>query len=219
MKFEKSFTPALGTHRLTLVYDFVVAMLTRESVWRRRLVRQVGPILGDRIVDVGCGTGSLAILLKQQSIDADVIGIDPDPAVIGRARKKAVKAGTQVKWLRGFLTKNLVNAIYPATKVVSSLVLHQTPLEEKQQILDSAFELLEPGGELHIADYGLQRSQIMRFLFRQTVQRLDGVEDTQPNADGILSSLISRAGFIEVTENEVIRTVTGSISIYQARRP
>jgi hypothetical protein len=136
-----------------------------------------------------------------------------------RAKSKARAGKVEVVWRAGFLTADLVREIAPVTKVVSSLVLHQTPLEEKRLILDGAFALLEPGGELHIADYGQQHSAMMRFLFRQTVQRLDGIEDTQPNADGVLPELISKAGFIDIAESDVIHTLTGSISIYQAKRP
>lgn len=79
------------------------------------------------------------------------------------------------------------------------------------------YELLRPGGELVIADYGWQGSALMRLGFR-FVQRVDGKEDTQPNADGILPELIEQAGFSDIAETSVTRTVTGSISIYRARR-
>ena len=64
-----------------------------------------------------------------------------------------------------------------------------------------------------IADYGLQRTALMRRLFRATVQILDGVKSTQPNADGVLSELIKEAGFAGVREERVIPTATGSISL------
>lgn len=219
MSSEKSFTPALGYCWLTPIYDLVVAVLTRENVWRQQLVRQIRPTSGDRAVDIGCGTGSLSKLIKQQAPGATIVGVDPDPTVLQRASRKASSADVEVAWQAGFLTTELIREIGSATKVVSSLVLHQTPLKDKQLILDGAFELLEPGGELHIADYGQQYSGIMRFLFQQTVQRLDGIADTQPNADGILPDLISKAGFIDSVESDVIPTLTGSISIYKAKRP
>jgi len=78
--------------------------------------------------------------------------------------------------------------------------------------------LLEPGGSLHIADYGLQRSKLMRILFRRTVQAIDGIEDTQANADGVLPELMETAGFADVTETQIIPTLTGSISLYWAQR-
>lgn len=218
MASEKRYTPALGVKWLTPLYDIAVALLTRENHWRRELVTQIASMPNDRIVDIGCGTGSLAILLKAQNPDANIAGIDPDPAVLARAKKKSAKQGVEIDWHQGFLSEEVVKTLRTATKVVSSLVFHQTPLDEKQNILNNAYKFLGPGGELHIADYGLQRTRIMRFLFRQTVQRVDGVSDTQPNADGMLPDLIEKAGFIDVAEVAVVPTVTGSISLYRARR-
>lgn len=218
MASEKRYTPALGVKWLTPLYDIAVALLTRENHWRRRLVSQIAPMPNDRIVDIGCGTGSLAILLKSGCPDVHIAGIDPDPAVLARAKNKSAKHGVEIDWHQGFLSEEVVKTLPTATKVVSSLVFHQTPLDEKQNILNNAYNLLGPGGELHIADYGLQRTRIMRFLFRQTVQRVDGIKDTQPNANGILPKLIEKAGFIDVSEYALVSTVTGSISLYRARR-
>ena len=68
----KEFTPALGYGFLTPVYDLAVGLLTRERRWRSDLVRLIDPQPGDRILDVGCGTGSLLVRLGQlvlQQID------------------------------------------------------------------------------------------------------------------------------------------------------
>jgi ubiquinone/menaquinone biosynthesis C-methylase UbiE len=217
MSGEKEFTPALGYKPLTPLYDLAVAVLTRENRWRRQLVDQIAPAPGDRILDVGCGTGSLATLLKKRAPDAEVIGLDPDAIVLSRAKLKSDKQRLDVIWRNGFLTDELVEELRPVYKVVSSLVLHQTPLEEKQRILNRALRLLSPGGELHIADYGQQQSKLMRGLFRLTVQTIDGVADTQPNADGVLPELIRKAGFSDISVEDVIPTFTGSISLYCAR--
>ncbi|WP_227980678.1 hypothetical protein [Nocardia spumae] len=77
--------------------------------------------------------------------------------------------------------------------------------------------VLRPGGKLVIADYGRQRTASMRAAFR-VVQFADGRADTQPNAEGILPRLMAEAGFRDVREAEVVPTVTGSISVYVARR-
>lgn len=104
------------------------------------------------------------------------------------------------------------------SKVVSSLVFHQTPLIEKRSILFAMYSLLQPNGRLFIADYGLQRTSLMKGLFRGTVQVIDGYEDTQPNAEGCMPGLLGKAGFLDISEVLVIPTPTGSISIYAAAR-
>jgi SAM-dependent methyltransferase len=148
-----------------------------------------------------------------------VIGLDPDPAVLEIARTKADAAGVAVDWRQG-LGDALTAVAGPASldKVVSSLVLHQCPLPVKRSILASAREVLRPGGQLLIADYGWQRTFFMRLLFRQ-VQALDGFDKTQPNADGVLPDLMRQAGLEKVEEVSVTPTPTGSISIYRAERP
>lgn len=97
-------------------------------------------------------------------------------------------------------------------------MFHQTPLEEKRNGLAAMFEVLRPGGELHVADYGLQRTPLMRRLFT-IVQKLDGLENTEPNARDVLPELMRACGFTEVAERAVIPTLSGSISLYWARKP
>ena len=100
-KMKKSFTPALGYSRLTPLYDIAIRLLTRERVWRNFLVKQVGPQPTDRIVDIGCGTGSLAIRLKKTEPGAEIIGLDPDADVLARARQKAQDQNIDIRWMHG----------------------------------------------------------------------------------------------------------------------
>ncbi len=219
MSAERTFTPALGNARFTPLYDLAIATVTRENLWRGRLVAHINPTAADRILDVGCGTGSMAIRLKKTNPDVEIIGIDPDSTVIERARRKSKRAGVSIDWRVGFLTPETCEEIGPVSKAFSSLVLHQTPLDDKGNILSAMRTVLQPRGRLYIADYGLQRTFAMRFLFRRTVQMIDGLADTQPNADGMLPSLMEASGFRHINELEVIPTATGSISIYQATAP
>lgn len=213
---DRKFTPALGYGFLTPLYDVSVAAATRENTWRRKLIRLIDPRPGDRILDVGCGTGSLAIRLYRREPGVSVIGLDPDPRILDRARFKSREM--PIKWIDGFLDEATAPRIGTVDKVTSSLVLHQTPMDEKRRILATMFELLEPGGLLAIADFGLQRNVLMRTLFRCTVQLLDGGEDTRASAEGRLPELMIDAGFEAVEERDVVNTVIGSISLYTARK-
>jgi hypothetical protein len=76
---------------------------------------------------------------------------------------------------------------------------------------------LVPGGELHVADYGLQHTPLMRKLFR-VVQAGHGVANSEPNARGVLPELMEGVGFARVRETAVIATPTGSVSLYRAER-
>ncbi len=221
---ERSFTPAAGRFAPVRFYDPVLA-LTRERLWRSVLAMHVAPRPDDVIVDVGCGTGSLALLLGRVEPRATVIGVDPDPAALDVARRKAAAAAATTaacaspQWRQGMgdAVAATVGAGVADT-VVSSLVLHQCPVPMKRAVLAAMYDTLRPGGRLVIADYGRQRTAAMRLAFR-IVQLADGKADTQPNADGIVPRLIAGAGFQEVRESETVATVTGSLSIYVARRP
>lgn len=213
---RRDFTPALGASEFSSVYDLAIAALTREKVWRRALLVQLDPQPGEVILDVGCGTGTFAVMIKQACPDCDVVGIDPDPDILALAAAKAHKAGVEVRFEEGFARD--ADRLGPVfNKVVSSLVFHQTPMAEKAAGLGAIRRALRLGGSLHVADYGLQRTGLMRLLFR-IIQRLDGHTNTQPNADGVLPVLMEEAQFEGVTERLVLRTSTGSISLYFAAR-
>ena len=195
MPSERDFTPAFP---LLWAYDLIVAADNRERTWRGAFLRQLDPQPSDIIAD---------------------IGVDPDDRILRRARRKLEAAGIAVTLEQGYLRD--VRALLAGggvNKIASSLVFHHVPLAEKRAGLSSIYSALTPGGELHVADFGLQRTRLMRSLF-SIVQRVDGYENTQPNADGILPSLMKEAGFAEVKETAVIPTLTGSISLYQAIRP
>jgi ubiquinone/menaquinone biosynthesis C-methylase UbiE len=214
---EHAFTPAAGRFAPMRFYDPVVAR-TRERLWRSLAVMYIAPRPGDVIADVGCGTGSLAVLLSRVEPRTEIVALDPDPEVLALARSKADAAGVTVDW-RVSMGDVLVDSLgaNSVDTVVSSLVLHQCPLPMKRAILGSMYEVLKPGGKVVIADFGLQRTALMRLAFR-IVQLADGKADTQPNADGVLLELLSECGFQEVREAEVVSTVNGSISVYVARK-
>lgn len=210
------YTPALGYRALTPLYDGAIALLTRERTWRKQFVSQIDPQPGDRILDLGCGTGSLSILLAAREPKASIAGLDPDPDVLRLAAQKAAHAGVHVEFVQGFLDELGARGMQAPTKIVSSLVFHQVEADQKLRMLRTCRGLVVPSGSLHIADYGLQRGA-MKYLFRNTVQRLDGFDNTQFNAEGRLSSAMIEAGFGHVVETSSVMTLTGRISLWVAR--
>lgn len=212
----QGFTPAFP---LLGLYDPIVRLLSRDRAWRSALLAQLAPREGELIVDAGCGTGTFLMHIGLQAPRARLMGVDPDERILQRARAKLAGAGVAAELRRGYLSD--LAGLLPgqeAAKITSSLVFHQVPLAEKRAGLAAMFAALAPGGEVFIADYGLQRTAMMRALFR-LVQYVDGFGDTQPNADGILPALMREAGFTDVAETDVFATATGSISIYRGTKP
>ncbi len=214
---DTQFTPALGLPGLTRGYDLAIRLLTREAVWRNMLLRQVAPLSNETIIDVGCGTGTFAMMLKRAAPAARITAIDPDQDVLDRARRKAEAADIEIEWRQGF-AQDVADLGVSFDKAVSSLVFHQVPLVGKRAGVAAMFACVRPGGEVHIADYALQDSALMRALFRLTVQTLDGRADTQPNADGVLERILSDYGAAVVALRAIVPTATGAISLFVATR-
>lgn len=213
---SEAFVPALGFARLTPIYDAMLAVATREQVWRGALVEQVAPMSGETILDVGCGTGTLAILLKRVAPGARVIGIDPDPAALAIADRKARDAGVEVEWRRGFARDAAAVGAGVADKAVSSLVFHQVPVAEKRAGVAAMFDAVRPRGWVHVADYARQRGPMRRALFA-TIGLLDGIVNTAPNARGMLEDLLSENAGVQVQAQRVVETATGAISLFACR--
>lgn len=213
-----AYTPPLAHKALTPLYDFAISILTRESKWRSEFIQEIAPASTDSIIDIGSGTGSLALLIHKNAPLANYLGIDPDKEAVTRARKKAARAAIKARFVVGFFPAGVPGREQP-NKIITSLVLHQVPLAGKKQMIDDIFSMLPSGGKVYIADYGYQKPGLMRLLFRVTVQALDGVEDTEPNAEGIIPILLRQSGFDHVSEVSRIPTLTGSISIYAGEKP
>lgn len=210
-----AFTPALGSDRLTGAYDLAIRLLTRERRWRDALLAQVAPGSGETILDVGCGTGTLAIMLKRAAPGARVIGLDPDPEILAIAADKAKRAGVPIEWRQGF-AKDAAAFAGAVDKAVSSLVFHQVPPAGKREGLAAMFAAVRPGGEVHIADYARQPGWLMRTMFRLTVQMVDGKADTQPNVDGALETELAALTGRPARPTLVVPTLTGAISLFRA---
>ena len=212
-----SYIPALRYESLTRFYDPVLRATLKEDRFKRMLVKQVALRPGHRVLDVGCGTATLTILLKQACAEAEVTGLDGDAKVLDLARTKIKAAGLDVTVMQGLASE----APFPLAsfdRIASSLVFHHLTTEEKRRTLKRVRELLKSGGEVHIADWGKAQNPAMRVAFL-AIQLLDGFSTTTDNVSGLLPTLMTDAGFRAVEETHREMTVFGTLSLYRGLAP
>ena len=127
-KASNDYLPALRFSVLALFYDPLVALTTRERTFKHELMRQADAGPGHAVLDVGCGTGILAIWMKQARPEISMTGIDADPVMLVRAKGKAERAGVDIAFEQGF-SSHLPYADRAFDRIVSSLFFHHlTPL-------------------------------------------------------------------------------------------
>ena len=201
---------------MTSLYDPLIGWTLRESAFKNHLVKQACIEKGHRVLDLGCGTGTLTLLIKSHHPKAGVIGLDADPKVLEIARAKATKAGLNVTLDHG-MAFELPYRDASFDRVLSSLLFHHLTRENKARALKEAFRVLRPGGELHVADWGRAHNSLMRMAFL-LVQMLDGFESTRDNVAGLLPGLFQAAGFEDVQESARYITIVGTLSLFRARK-
>ncbi len=108
---------------------------------------------GDKVLDVGCGTGNLAIAAKKITGDkGEVVGIDPSSEMIGFASKKAAKAGLDIKFQTGAIEK-IPFSDNSFDVVLSTLMIHHLPGDElKLKGFSEIHRVLKPEGCLLVVD-------------------------------------------------------------------
>ena len=144
--------PPMGMAWLTPLYDPFTRLLGVGRV-HRRLVESADLRPGHRVLEIGCGTGNLTLLVKERQPAATVVGLDPDFAALARASRKAHRRNLDVQWDSGSATR----LPYPdgsVDRVLSSLMLHHVPPGEKLAALREVRRVLATDGELHLVDFG-----------------------------------------------------------------
>jgi ubiquinone/menaquinone biosynthesis C-methylase UbiE len=210
------YLPALRFPALTRIYDPVVGLTSRERRFKELLVDQAAPAAGQRVLDLGCGTGTLAIQVKQREPRADVVGLDADPAMLSQAREKAERAGVELTLTEGFSTA-LPFEDRSFDLVLSTLFFHHLDPEPKRQSAREIARVLRTGGELHVADWGKPSDPVMAAAFLG-IRLLDGFENTADNARGELPRIFKEAGLEGAQQTDRLRTVLGTLALYRAQR-
>jgi ubiquinone/menaquinone biosynthesis C-methylase UbiE len=187
----RSYIPAAGFHWLLPLFD-LVTKLTGADQARSALLQQSELRPGQQALDIGCGTGSLAILLKQSHPQIEVVGLDPDPKALALARRKAQRAAVLPRFDQGFS-----DALeYPDDSfdhVFSSFMFHHLRSYQKEETVHEIRRVLKPGGYLHLLDFRGPNTGDTRPVTRWFHSR----RILRDNAENRILELITKAGLAE----------------------
>ena len=136
-------------------YDLLAWLLThgKERQLRERFVGLARLERGESVLDVGCGTGTLAIAAARRAGPDRVHGIDPSPAMIARARRKTARADVDVEFTVGVAER----LPFPDARfdvVLSTLMLHHLPRTTRRECVSEIARVLKAGGRVLAVDFG-----------------------------------------------------------------
>jgi len=206
-----AFLPGTGHDWLLPLYDPLTRLLGVARI-HRRLLDQAGLRPGQRILEIGCGTGNLLLAAKQAQPDATAVGVDPDLTALARASRKARRRGLAVQLDRGY-ADDLPYADDSVDVVLSSFMLHHVPGDLRETAMREVRRVLRPGGALHLVDIGGAAAPAAGWFARRTHRH----ELIPENFGGGIPDLLHRAGFTDVTETgSDVRRHVGRFSFYRA---
>lgn len=208
---SRSYVPPAGKTWALPLYDPFAWLMGADRA-RDRLVAQAALGPGMRVLDVGCGTGTLLVRLRAARPDLEVVGIDPDPGALVRARRKVARAGVTVQLDQGF-----GDALpYPDAsfdRVFSSYMLHHLEPDQKRGLLREIHRVLRPGGSLHLLDFGGGHGHHALAAFAHARPRLG-----EQLGDGVLA-VLRESAFPDAAEVHHARSLAGPTAWYRAPRP
>src|SRR6266849_7627821 len=210
LQSERTYLPAAGRDSLLPLYDLMTRLMGADQARIGLLDRaQIRP--GHRILDIGCGTGSLLIQLKRLYPETDAVGLDPDPKALARARRKAERAAVSIRLDQGFGDE----LPYPEAsfdRVLSSLMFHHVPTGEKGKTLRAIRRVLKTGGEFHMLDFEGPEKSAHGILSRL----LHSSERLKDNSESRVLHLMTETGFAEPKRVGHRQVFFGHIAYYRA---
>ncbi|MDJ0675677.1 MAG: methyltransferase domain-containing protein [Calothrix sp. MO_167.B42] len=185
-------------YNAAITYDAITQYVTPPNeTWVRQELIDAIQVKPRRILDLGCGTASTTLMLKQTFPQAEVIGLDLSPYMLVRAAHKAESAGLEIKFRHGKaeatgLPENNFDL------VTASLLFHEIPVSISQAILQESFRLLRVGGQVLVLDgnqQALRQLELLNNIFEEPYIR--------EYSAGSVDSHMSAAGFAAVHTKDV----------------
>jgi ubiquinone/menaquinone biosynthesis C-methylase UbiE len=211
---HSTYIPAFSNEGITCGCDPLVKWLIREPAINNCLVEQGRIENGQRVLDLGCGTATLSILIKKARPGADVIGIDGNRKILDVAKAQTRKQGVNIP-LFDAMVLDLPCPDNYFDRVFASMFFHHLTTKDKILAAKEMYRILKPGGELRVADFGRPQNAVMAFIARIMVH----FEEADDNIQGLLPHVIYAADFEHIETTTDFMTIFGTISLLRASKP
>ena len=188
---QREFLPAAGRDVFLPLYDPMVRLLGFGRA-AHELISQANVEPGQRVLDVGCGTGTLVVMLKRQFSNVQVVGLDPDAKALRRAQSKVRRAAVSVQLDEGF-SDNLSYQDGSFDRVFCSFMFHHLDEQQRERTSREVLRVLKPGGSFHLLDF-VSNGETHGFFERL----MAGHALMKTNTNERILKLMRRAGFTNV---------------------
>lgn len=215
---KKTAIQTRGRHlnHVAYLYDPLIECFSfgREKKFRERTLRYMQVAPGEQVLDIGCGTGSLTLLVADLVGKGGMVtGIDAAPRMIDIARKKAKKKGVPAQFFAE-AAEALSFADNSFTMVVNSMFCHHIDHELKKKAFAEMYRVLKVGGRLITADID-KPTTFLGWLSGWSGRWLLLQPELADNLRGELPVLMAEAGFSSVRQ---LDHVHGLISFFEAKK-
>ncbi|HKU39910.1 MAG TPA: class I SAM-dependent methyltransferase [Polyangiales bacterium] len=209
---KRPFIPAAGYDFALRFYDPFTRWLGADAA-RNTLIQLAELRAGQRVLDLGCGTGTLLVAAKRSCPGAELIGLDPDERALARAREKAAQAGVSLQFQAGYADE-LPFAPASFDSVLSSLMVHHLDVETQARTVHEIARVLKPGGKVHILDFAKPHEGVHGVL--GAISRFTGQGGIHIARD--LPALLRGAGLVDIRAIEQPRMFFHTVMYYGAAR-
>ena len=194
-------------------YEPMVAWLLRDDVTRHALLDDSGVGAGHQVLEIGCGTGELTVMIALRAPYAHIYALDPSPRKLARAIGKSWEIGHPYRVFRG-VAQRLPFPTESMDRVFASFVLCRLSRAQKLAALREVRRVLHIEGSLHVADFAPPITRWESFLARTLLRG----EKLRLHLAGELPALLQEAGLQRPRETGVVSAPAGRLARYVAYR-